>query len=111
MLLWLDDIRDPCDFGFSGYYWAKTAEEAITIFRTTMVDKASLDHDLTYEQMEGGILGEVREDGHKSGYDVVMWLEEHPKYWPPNGVRVHSQNPAGRQRMEQVVYRHYGRNF
>ena len=65
-----------------------------------------MDHDLTDEQMAGGILGEIREDGQKSGYDVLLWLEEHPEYWPPNGVRVHSANPAGRLRMQQIIDKH-----
>lgn len=31
--------------------------------------------------------------------------------WPPDGVRVHSMNPVGRQRMEAAIRRHYGRLF
>lgn len=108
MKLWLDDIRDPEHYGKSDWVWVKTATDAIDQFRTGQVEEASLDHDLTDEQMvKGGILGQVYEDGHKSGYDVVCWLEQHPEFWPPEGVRVHSANPAGRRRMLQVVDKHY----
>ena len=111
MNLWLDDIREPYKHGFVGAVWAMTAEEAIAALKTGHITFASLDHDLTEEQTLGGIHGEVREDGQKSGYDVVVWLEEHPEFWPRDGVAVHSMNPAGRKRMEQVIERHYrGRN-
>jgi len=109
--IWLDDIREPWRFGCLGWTWAKTAQEAIEHFRTGTVTEASLDHDLTEHQMiHGGMLGEVYEDGQQSGYDVVCWLEAHPEFWPVNGVRVHSANPAGRARMRQVIDKHYGPN-
>lgn len=108
MKLWLDDIRDPKAYGHKGWVWVKTAEQAVKKFRTGKVTEASLDHDLTEEQMEkGGMYGSVYEDGQRSGYDVVCWLEEHPEFWPKNGVKVHSANPAGRQRMQQVIDRFY----
>lgn len=107
MKLWLDDIREPWKFGCAGWVWAKTAEEAVKFLKTGDVEMASLDHDLTDEQMMGGMLGEIREDGVKSGYDVVLWLEQNPQYWPPKGTIVHSMNPAGRRRMAEVIARHY----
>lgn len=108
MKLWLDDIREPWKFGKLGWTWAKTAEEAINYLRSGKVEEASLDHDLTAEQMiKGGFLGQVYECGQKSGYDVVCWLEEHPEFWPPQGCHVHSANPAGRKRMQQVIDRFY----
>lgn len=107
MKLWLDDIRDPHSFAGSGWTWAKTAEEAIAFLRTGEVTRASFDHDLTWEQMKAGLYGEIREDGQKSGYDVIVWLEQHPEYWPPDGVKVHSMNAAGRKRMQLVIDAHY----
>ena len=115
MFLWLDDVRDPEKYGHlrkDGWVWAQTADEAIYWLRKKEVESASLDHDLTFDQMSrGGYYGQIHEDGMKSGYDVVKWLEEHPEYWPPRGVHVHSANPAGKARMEQVILRHYGQNF
>jgi hypothetical protein len=109
MKLFLDDIRNPADFGRSDWTWVKTADEAICAFRTGTVTMASLDHDLTEDQMtRGGYYDEIYEDGLKSGYDVVCWLERYPEFWPAVYVNVHSANPAGRKRMEQVIDRHYG---
>jgi hypothetical protein len=108
MKLWLDDIRNPMIWGRLGWVWVKTANEAIDLFKTGNVTEASLDHDLTPEQTAGGVRGEIREDGVKSGYDVVCWLEQNPHFWPRKVV-VHSMNPAGRARMIQVIERHYGK--
>jgi len=58
--------------------------------------------------VRGGFYGKIYEDGQRSGYDVVCWLEEHPEFWPVDGVKVHSANPAGGKRMQQVIDRHYG---
>lgn len=55
-------------------------------------------------------MGQPRE-GEKTGYTVACWLEEHPEFWPVDGVRVHSMNPAGKAKMLQVVDAHYGRRF
>lgn len=108
MKLWLDDIRDPDNFNHPGWEWVLSAEDAIELFRTGTVQEASLDHDLTEEQMQkGGFEGQIYEDGQKSGYDVVCWLETHPEFWPVNGVRVHSANPSGAKRMQQVIDRYY----
>lgn len=110
--LWLDDCRNPEKWGRPGWVWAQSAVEAIYWLRKKEVLAASLDHDLTEEQMiRGGYYGQIYEDGQKSGYDVILWLEEHPDCWPPQGVHVHSANIAGRKRMEMVIERFYGRNF
>lgn len=107
MKLWLDDIREPWKFGCVGWEWAKTAEQAVALLKTGNVEIASLDHDLTTEQMMGGMIGIIREDNVKSGYDVVLWLEQNPQYWPPKGTFVHSMNPVGRERMAWVIAQHY----
>jgi len=94
MDLWVDDKRPPEAYGFEGFTWARTSEEAIALLRTGEARLASLDHDLG---LESG-----------TGYDIVCWMEEH-NTWPPDGVRVHSMNPVGRKRMETVIERQYGR--
>lgn len=112
MQLWLDDQRDPERYGRANWFWAMTAVEAIQAFRRGDITEASLDHDLTDRQMVlGGYNARIEDDGVMSGYDVVLWLEQNPEYWPEEGVAVHSQNPAGRARMETVIQKHYGRNF
>lgn len=100
MNLWLDDVRDPTKFGCVGWVWVTTAQSAIDILSTGVVDRASLDHDLT----ENATLGLY--DEALTGYDVVVWMEEH-NIWPPRGVTVHSMNPVGKHRMEKVIRRHY----
>jgi hypothetical protein len=108
MKIWLDDIRDPKHFDASGYVWAKTADEAIKLLETGAVTYASLDHDLSEEQMRAGARGEINTPvGEKSGYDVILWLEQNPSFWPVDGVQVHSMNPSGRRRMEQAIRKHY----
>jgi hypothetical protein len=102
VILWLDDLREPGKYGFIGAVWAKNYEEAITALKTGQVTFASLDHDLSIDDMMGSPRGE------KTGYDVVCWMETH-NVWPRDGVAVHSTNPAGRARMQMVVDRHYRR--
>lgn len=96
---WLDDLRDPARHGCIGWTWVKTADEAIALLATGRVREASLDHDLTIEQTLG------QRSSEPTGYTVVCWMEENG-VWPPKGVRVHSQNPAGRARMEAVIRRY-----
>jgi hypothetical protein len=103
MKLWLDDVREPWKHGCLGWEWAKTATEAIALLQTGKVTEASLDHDLAPEHYPWS--GVPLERCHGTGYDVVVWMEEH-NVWPPNGVRVHSMNPVGRARMEAVIAKH-----
>jgi hypothetical protein len=93
--MWLDDYRDPEKLDQIGWTWVKTAPEAIALLKTGKVKVASLDHDLGL--MDCG-----------TGYDVVLFLEENPDYWPEFGVRVHSRNPVAAKRMRTVIERHYG---
>lgn len=104
MNLWLDDIRPPWKHGCIGWEWVKTVEEAIAILETGKVRKASLDHDLSEEATMG-----MPKRGERTGYTVVCWMEENA-VWPPEGVSVHSMNPVGRKRMQDVIDRHYKRN-
>jgi hypothetical protein len=104
--LWLDDIREPWKHGCIGWTWVKTADEAIELLKTGTVEVASLDHDLAVEHYPGE---DVREENYteKTGYAVVEWLEQNPQYWPSGGVKVHSMNPVGRERMQLVIDKHY----
>lgn len=99
--LWLDDTRDPAKHGYIGWTWVKTAQEAIHILSTGVVNKLSLDHDLT-EKASLGL-----PDDEQTGYDVLMWMRW-IDIWPPGGVSVHSVNPVGRRRMQAVIDAHYG---
>jgi hypothetical protein len=94
MNLWLDDVRDPVEYGHINYVWVKTAEEAIELLKKEKIKIASLDHDLGTE---------------KTGYNVVCWMEEN-NVWPEKTF-VHSQNPVGKQKMLVAINRHYGESF
>lgn len=96
MKLWLDDIRNPARFGCIGFVWAKTAQEAIKYLQTGEVTFASLDHDLGIQSTLG------LPNDEETGYTVVCWMEDH-NVWPKDGVVVHSMNPVGRKRMQQVI--------
>lgn len=100
MNLWLDDVRDPVKHGKIGWKWVKTAKAAIKMLKSGKVVKASLDHDLTIAQTLG------QDDKEETGYTVVCWMEEN-NCWPPEGVTVHSMNPVGKKRMEEVIRRAY----
>lgn len=102
MRLWLDDIREPWRHGCLGWHWVKSAQEAIEVLKTGRVEEASLDHDLSELRTLG------QDDGSATGYDVVCWMEAN-NVWPSLGTRVHSLNPVGRQRMEEVIERAYRR--
>jgi len=100
MKLWLDDVRDPLQYGRIGWMWVTTAEDAIAVLKTGAVTQASLDHDLSAMASIG-----QPAIGEKTGYTVVLWMEEN-NVWPKDGVEVHSMNPAGAQRMLDVICRH-----
>ena len=118
MRLWLDDCREPWKHGYIGSEWAKTYDEAIAALKTGEIAFASLDHDIgacpdcvakglhigDQQTLETSFVNTCPHA--KTGYDVVCWMEEN-NVWPPDGVVVHSMNPAGRQRMQQVIDRHY----
>jgi hypothetical protein len=101
MKLWLDDIREPAKHGCAGWTWAKTADEAIDYLKTGTVTEASLDHDLSFEHYELGSNSGYKE---KTGYDVILWMEEN-NVWPKT-LAVHSMNPVGAQRMLGVAKLH-----
>jgi len=53
-----------------------------------------LDHDL------GGQV--YVKSGEGTGYEVAVWLEEHPDRQPPQ-IILHSLNPAGRENMKRCL--------
>jgi len=105
--LWLDDVREPWMWGRVGWEWVKTGERAIELLKSGRVTEASLDHDLAWEHYPGNGIT-TNNQGPMTGYDVCCWLEQNPQYWPQDGVIVHSMNPVGRAKMQEVIDRHYG---
>ncbi len=117
MRLWLDDIRPPWKYGFMGAEWAKSYDEAVVLLQTGKVTFASLDHDIgACEDCVAKLLhiGDMKTaettflnrcPHAKSGYDVLVWMEEN-NIWPVDGVVVHSMNPIGRYRMQVIIDKH-----
>lgn len=97
MRVWLDDIRDPVDWGHFGWKWAKTAREAIDLLRTGKVTAISLDHDLCIQSTIG--IPAIA----PTGLDVILWMEMN-NVWPER-VACHSANPYGKSCIEAVMKR------
>lgn len=88
MRLYLDDER-PTPAGWISCRWPT---DVIARLQAGGVTEISLDHDLG-------------DDVRGTGYDVLVWIERavyHDGFEPPI-MRVHSANPAGRQRMEAAI--------
>jgi hypothetical protein len=110
--LWLDDVRDPARYGFVGWTWVKTVDEARQLLETGRVERASLDHDLgacgpcyaLWEADPGGVMPNCEHFG--TGYTLCLWMAETGK-WPKEKPRVHSMNPVGAARMRGVIDRYF----
>ena len=117
MKLWLDDSRNPEQHNHPGWHWVRTAEEAIAWLKADNfeIDEISLDHDLGVPSCRDCRMSAKSEEeyskifelgcvhGEKTGYEVILWLEQNLDHWPQFGVHVHSMNPAGRFRMQQAI--------
>ena len=88
MRIYLDDER-PTPEGWTRVYWPA---EAISLLKSGEVTEISLDHDLG-------------DDVRGTGYDVITWIEEAvvTRAFVPPLIRVHSANPAARERMEAGI--------
>ena len=104
MKVWLDDVREPWKHGRVGWTWVKNYDEAIELLLTGKVYEISLDHDLIYPDH---YVGSPQHKDEKTGYHVILWMEEN-SVWPRE-VHVHTANPAGRGRMLLALDRYYSR--
>lgn len=68
----------------------ETVEQAKKMLAEHKWDIVSLDHDLGGQEMLDSGLG--------TGYEVALWLKEHPEHQPPE-IWLHSLNPVGRKNM------------
>lgn len=95
--VWLDDLRDPKDFGFPEATWIKDPQEAIRLARSGQIARISFDHDL----------GVFLPDGSEiTGAEVAKAIEEmafHGEIGEIPEWRVHSANPEGRKRIEAAM--------
>lgn len=93
--IFVDDERE-CNR--SGFYHAKSAEEALGLLLTQKVANLALDHDL---------------GSGMNGYQLVLYLAERSEdeyfprnYWPKNEPTIHTDNPVGRENMQAVIDRY-----
>ena len=88
MKVFLDDERIAPE----GWVQVRWPEEVINLLRSGNVTHLSLDHDLG-------------DDQHGTGYDVLLWIEQEAvlhRFVPPE-IKIHTANPAARQRMLAAV--------
>lgn len=116
--LWLDDIRDPNDYGAIGFVWVKTVDEAKALLSQGLVKRASLDHDLgaCATCMDGrdaedwliahNYMAMPNCEHVGTGYDLCLWMAE-TGHWPAVPPNVHSANPVGAARMRGVIERYF----
>lgn len=99
MILWLDDLRDPLEYGFdySGdLHWHKTFTEFKDYVKSALnvlVEEIHLDHDL----------GNTDECG--TGYDALLLIEEmlYGGYLQSlKTVYIHTSNPSAGLKMMSV---------
>lgn len=124
MKLWFDDVRPAPP----GWTWAKTVLEAIQHLETGEVQRASLDHDIGFfldakgdrvyfqeadfivkNRGEPERLVNVRAEigqAMQDGTDLVRWMAEHDT-WPAEKPVVHSMNPVGKKRMQEMIERYW----
>lgn len=83
MKVYLDDERQTPP-NWHRVYWPK---EAIALLQSNQVTEISLDHDLG--------------DDVRTGYDVVLWMEEAAitTDWKPPIIHIHTANTSARQKM------------
>ena len=97
MKIWLDDLR-PVPQGYEG---AKSVNEAIALIEEAEkagidIEVLNLDHDLGDYYTDGG-----------DAIKLLDWLAERETFYP---VEIHTANPVGRENMERLLARYWGRN-
>lgn len=84
MKIWLDDIRNPINFGKdNSWVWIMCAEGVIEMARNNLIEEISFDHDL---------------GTNLTGYDVALAIEElcFNKIIKCPIWHIHSANPVER---------------
>lgn len=88
MKLWVDDLRPRPD---ESWGLVKTSKEALAVLKEFpgFVSEISLDHDL---------------GGNDTTRSIVRWMAANDEW--PDIVRVHTQNPVGREWLEGMIERY-----
>lgn len=97
MKLYLDDVRDSHD---PDAITVRKVEHAKVLIEAVKFEHFSLDHD-----MGAFNLDRINEP---TGYDLLMWMIEHghmPEWF--DQIQVHSMNPVGKERMQNLIRDYY----
>lgn len=112
--MYMDDVR-PCP---DGWKIARTIEDAKMFLEAGLVDRCSLDHDMGACkpcQDKGLDIGDMETPvttfmhwcpHHEDGTRLVYWMIDTGN-WPQQRPVVHSANPVGRLRMQQMIARYW----
>lgn len=95
--LYLDDLRDVP----SGFFVARTVDEAISILKSNSVHILSLDHDLGMDD-KGNLL--------PTGYNLVKYICQNDLR-PANKIHIHTDNVVARENMYQTLIAAQRRGF
>jgi len=105
--VWHDDVR-PAP---SGWFWARTNEDAQAALCEYHVSEISLDHDLGFHDVvlpeDPDELAEVlilKGDDGPTGLDLCKWMVEWDKF--PPVITIHSWNPDGARAMAALLSEH-----
>lgn len=91
-VLLIDDKRD-----LKANRVARNYDQGIAALTQEKWDVLLLDHDL----------GDFSHGKEKTGYDIILFLEENPQYLPGK-IEIVSSNPVGRKNMQVVIDKLYG---
>lgn len=106
MKLWIDDVRPAPE----GYIWCRSVYEAIDciIARETRIGILEYDDVLSDKRKEELSIQLIDLDHDAGDYarfggdyiNLLDWLEKTGKNYP---IRIHTQNPVGRENMERII--------
>ncbi|BBK09325.1 hypothetical protein [Klebsiella phage 05F01] len=91
-VIWLDDLRDPKDYGYPHAIWFKTSQEILNSHYLSSLQKGYRFVD------EWHFDNDLGEESYQDGYDVFKVLEEllvfgKPCFGNPK-IYVHTSNPS-----------------
>jgi hypothetical protein len=89
MIVWLDDIRNPIDYGYEDAFWCKNLKQFYTIMDIYNLTKSD---DVVSEIHFDNDLG-----GDEEGYTAFVWLEKElfdGNFKNLKNIYVHTSNPS-----------------
>lgn len=106
MRIWLDDLRDPVDYGYKDAVWLKTSQE--------FMDFLNNPSKLYRRVSDWHFDNDLGEDSEQEGYDCFLALEEKIVFgkmlFGPVNLYVHTSNPAAAKKfmLAKESFKRYG---